>query len=285
MQNGYPTGFASRRLSQFLSAASICAALCAANVRAQDNPEVGDVRHNPPPPAAEPVAPASRHVVVHTNPFDRDVAVTGTDHAAVIGHLGVGWYGVYSLPYGATMLSGDGTTVNAPSVDAPSIGARYWLNETLAIEGAIGLGIINGGVRNKNGTTTVEVNEPSVFGLALHAALPLALATTQHFTFEIIPELNFGFASGGRELGANDAALAGILLEVGARAGAEIHFGFIGIPQLALQGTVGLRMSYIGRSSTIGNVENSYHHFRFGTTVEGTPWDIFRTNIAAIYYF
>jgi hypothetical protein len=272
-------------LSLVLSAASICVALCTANARAQNNPELGDVRHNPPPPAPEPVAPAASPHRAVTNPFDRDVATTGTDHAAVIGHLGVGWYGVYSLPYGATTLSMDGTTANAPSVDAPSIGARYWLNETIAIEGALGLGIISGSVKNKTGTTSVETNEPSLFGLALHAALPIALATTQHFTFEVIPELNFGFTSGGRELGANDADLAGILLEVGARAGAEIHFGFIGIPQLALQGTVGLRMSYVGRSQSIGGVENAYHHFRFGTTVEGTPWDIFRTNIAAIYYF
>jgi hypothetical protein len=188
-----------RPLSLVLSAASICVALCTANARAQNNPELGDVRHNPPPPAPEPVAPAASPHRAATNPFDRDVATTGTDHAAVIGHLGVGWYGVYSLPYGATTLSMDGTTANAPSVDAPSIGARYWLNETLAIEGALGLGIISGTVKNKTGTTSIETNEPSLFGLALHAALPIALATSQHFTFEVIPELNFGFTSGGRE--------------------------------------------------------------------------------------
>lgn len=283
MQNGYPTGLASRRFSQLLSAASICVALCAGHARAQNNPELGD--QNPPPPAPAPVAPAHTHHTEARNPFDRDVAVTGTDHAAMIGHLGVGWYGVYSLPFGATMTPGNGAIANGQTIDAPAIGARYWLNETLAIEGAIGLGISGGGVTNKTNTTSVETSEPSLFGLALHAALPIALATSQHFVFEVIPELNFGFVTGGQELGANDADLAGILLEVGARAGAEIHFGFMGIPQLALQGSVGLRMSYTGRSSSVGNVDNTYHHFRFGTTVEGTPWDIFRTNIAAIYYF
>lgn len=283
MQNGYPTGLASRRLSQMLSAASICAALCAGNARAQNNPELGDVHQNPPPPAPAPVAPA--HHTDARNPFERDVAVTGTDHAMMIGHLGVGWYGVYSLPYGLAAVMGDGTNTNGPTMDAPAIGARYWLNETLAIEGAIGLGIISGSSTVKTNTTSTETSEPSLFGMALHAALPIALTASQHFVFEVIPELNFGFATGGRELGANDADLSGILLEVGARAGAEIHFGFMGIPQLALQGTVGLRMSYTGRSSSIGNMETTYHHFRFGTTVEGTPWDIFRTNIAAIYYF
>ena len=267
-----------RYLSLILSAASICVALCAANAQAQ-NPELGDVHHAPPPPPPEPARAPAR------NPFDRDVPVTGTDHSLVVGHLGIGWFGVESLPAGLMTGAAGGGVDTGGTLYAPSIGARYWLNENLGIEGAIGIGIQSGGTNTRTGTTTIETNEPSLFGMSLHAGLPLALAASQHFVFELIPEFNFGFVTGGRELGDNDADITGILLEVGARVGGEVHFGFIGIPQLALQGTVGLKMTYTGRNVDVGNVESSHHRLRFGTTVEGEPWDIFTGNIAASYYF
>ena len=73
---------------------------------------------------------------------------------------------------------------------------------------------------------------------------------------------------------------------IGARVGAEIQFGFIGIPQLALQGTVGVHLTYEGSSISLpNNTELSAHRFGFGTTVQGKPWDIFTSNISAIYYF
>jgi hypothetical protein len=45
----------------------------------------------------------------------------------------------------------------------------------------------------------------------------------------------------------------GVLVQPGIRLGAEVHFGFMGIA--------------------------------FGTTVQSSPWNIFITNVAAIYYF
>jgi hypothetical protein len=135
----------------------------------------------------------------------------------------------------------------------------------------------------------VEVNDPSLFGLALHAGLPLVFATSSHFAFEVIPELNVGFVSGGQQLASGDVDLSGVLLQIGARVGAEIQFGFIDIPQLALQATVGLHLSYTGTSASVdspaGNAEVSRSNLSFGTTVQSTPWDIFRSNVAAIYYF
>ncbi|MET0387968.1 MAG: hypothetical protein ABW321_18495 [Polyangiales bacterium] len=253
---------------------------------AQDNPELGDVRHvevrrNPPPRAAD-----TRVVVRDTRadgPFDRDVALDGTDHASVVGHFGVGWFGIFDLPIaGATEAGADfnGT------VTAPAIGARYWLSERLGIEGALGIGVTSGGVTTQVGNVSTTVDSPSVFGLALHGGLPLVFATTSHFAFQLVPELNFGFTSGGFETAGGDVDVSGILLQVGARVGAEIQFGFIGIPQLSLQGTVGLHLSYQGRSASFGeNNEVSSSSFRFGTTVQDEPWDIFAGNIAAIYYF
>jgi hypothetical protein len=276
----------------------LCMAQLAGSAHAQTNPELGDSSANtvlPPAPA-----PAST-----TTSATSTVATSGTDHAAMIHHFGVGTFGVLQLPV-ASCYGGMLNPNNNPSIDtvvpggcvpteqgaganlsAPTIGARYWLDERMAIEAAIGLGYSSGNRKVENGPT-MTTNAPSLFGLALHGGLPLVFATSTHFAFEVVPELDLGFVTGGwddtRTANA-DATLSGFLLQLGARVGAEIHFGFMGIPQLALQGSVGLHMRYEGRSASIGNTNTSSHHFGFGTTVQGSPWDIFRENISAIYYF
>jgi hypothetical protein len=131
----------------------------------------------------------------------------------------------------------------------------------------------------------VDTNQPSLFGMGLHAALPLVFATSAHFAFEVVPELNFGFVSGSQDLGMDKISLSGVMLQLGARVGAEIQFGFIDIPQLALQGTVGLHMTYEGRSASVGNMQTSTSNFSLLTTVQDSPWRIFTSNLAAIYYF
>lgn len=274
-----------RNHALILSCLCLCSGLFASGALAQNNPELGDVRHNPPPPPpAQPVAadpgPPPHH---HPNPFDRSVPVVGNDHASVVGHLGVGFFGIAGLPYLAGTGAGD--LANPPTLSAPTIGARYWLDERMAIEGALGIGFQSGGSTAKNGNTSTDTSDPHLFGMALHGALPLVFATGEHYAFELVPELNFGFATGGRDLGANSADITGVLLQLGARVGAEIQFGFIGIPQLALQGTVGLHLTYQGTSISVNNMELSRHQFSFGTTVQGEPWDIFTGNISAIYYF
>jgi hypothetical protein len=236
------------------------------------NPELGDVN-------VQPVPAATTTTTTRTT-----VATSGTDHAAMVGHFGVGAFGIIDLPV-SLGVGGD----NAGTLSAPTIGARYWMDERMAIEGALGLGYSSGSVTNKTGNTSTETNAPSLFGLALHAGLPLVFATSAHFAFEVVPELNFGFVSGSQSLAAGKVDLSGLLLQLGARVGAEIQFGFIDIPQLALQGSVGLHMSYQGRSASTSNnnvaTESSNSSFNFGTTIQGKPWDIFTSNIAAIYYF
>lgn len=244
-------------------------------VLAQNNPEVGDVRVQP-----APVATTTTTTTTSSGPFVTQVATTGTDHAAVVGHLGVGHFGIIELPVAlSTMADGRGT------LRAPTIGARYWLDERLAIEGAVGIGLETGSVTQKTGNMSLETTNPSLFGMALHAALPLVFATSQHFAFELIPELNFGFVTGGQDLPMDELDLSGVLLQLGARVGAEIQFGFIDIPQLALQASVGLHLSYEGYGAEVGNVSTSTSRLTFGTTLQNTPWDIFRGAVAAIYYF
>jgi hypothetical protein len=252
--------------------------LCSTSALAQNNPEQGDVVYQTTVQPA-PVATTTT-TTTSSGPFVQQVATTGTDHSLVVGHLGVGHFGRLSLPY--LNAIGDGPVAE---LSAPTIGARYWLDERLGIEAALGIGVSTGGTTAQMGNMSVETSDPSLFGLALHGGLPLVFATSQHFAFELIPELNFGFVSGGQDGDPDDLELSGVLLELGARVGAEIQFGFIGIPQLALQATVGLHLRYQSVGATVGNRELSRSNLFFGTTVQNAPWDIFHSNVAAIYYF
>ena len=255
--------------------------LLSASAFAQDNPEQGDTTKTSPPP---------EHRAEHfPPPPPRDQLRAGeTDHDLVVGHFGVGVFGVLQLPsMGCTGTPMDCNPDPNFTLSAPAIGARYWLDSRMALEGALGIGYSSGSTTAEAGAMSVDFDEASFFGLALHAGLPLVFATTRHFAFELVPELNVGFVTGGWDSpdGNSDTSLSGFLLELGARVGAEIQFGFIDIPQLALQGTVGLHMRYEGRNASVGNTDTSNHRFGFGTTVQGEPWDIFTGNIAAIYYF
>jgi hypothetical protein len=254
------------RISALMALSLTC---LSSTVLAQNNPELGDVRVEPAPVVA----------TTSSGPVTGTVATVGTDHAAVVGHLGIGHFGFINLPVARGAMEDGGGILRAPT-----IGARYWLDERMALEGALGIGFESGSTTTKTGNTSIENSEPSLFGLGLHAALPLVFATTQHFAFEVIPELNFGFASGSDGDGMNKVDLSGVLLQLGARVGAEIQFGFIDIPQLALQATVGLHLSYEGRSASNDAGSVSTSRLLFGTTLQNTPWDIFQGGIAAIYY-
>jgi hypothetical protein len=117
------------------------------------------------------------------------------------------------------------------------------------------------------------------------------LASTDHFSFQIVPEINFGLASATLELDPTpDNEVSGFHFDIGARAGAEVHFGFIDIPQLSLQGGVGLSLmmqsvSASNPAQTDPAEESKDSTTAFGTTVDGNPWDIFTGNISALYYF
>lgn len=206
-----------------------------------------------------------------------------SDHAGVVGSFGVGFFGVLAVP-----VMGCDTTMaiciaalGNSSVSAPTIGVRYWLSEGLGVEAAIGLNVTS---------AEAGVLTTSAFAAALHGGVPLALAHDGHFVFEVVPQLNFGIASGSYEVVGTTADVSGLLLEVGAKAGAEIHFGFIDIPQLSLQGTVGLLVRHESRSvETVSGmlpaITLEQSQTFFGTGVDGEPWDIFSGSIAAVYYF
>ncbi|HET9958718.1 MAG TPA: hypothetical protein VFQ61_29700 [Polyangiaceae bacterium] len=204
-------------------------------------------------------------------------AAGGTDHSLVVGHLGVGYLGRSQIQVGAP-----GGPGGSAAVAAPIIGVRYWMDPTLGIDVGLGFGFDGG----SNTNAGVDTDQPSHWAFLLHGGVPLALAAGRHYTFEIVPEANVGFGGGSATVNGVDISNKGFMLDLGARVGSEIQFGFMGIPELALQASVGALFATSSASSTPdggGKVSQSQTSFR--TTVYNSPWAIFSSNVAALYYF
>jgi hypothetical protein len=199
-------------------------------------------------------------------------AVAGaSDHDAVVGRLAIGYMG-RSVAF--TGLNG------ANPVPVPVIGVRYWLSDMLGIDAGVGFGVSSGSNKDAMGNSA---DIPSYHAFMLHGGVPLSLASAGHFSFQVVPELNVGLAGSSQTVAGNDSSVSGFHFDIGAHAGAEIHFGFINVPQLSLQGSIGARMNLDSTSADPGDGGTS--RFTFATTVGDNPWNIFTSNVAALYYF
>ncbi len=212
----------------------------------------------------------------------------GTDHDSVVGHIGVGWFGVGEVPIGLGGTPGAGATPKpASTISVPAIGIRYWLQDGLGIDVGVGFNTTSGS--SKGGGTSFD--GPSGLGFWLHAGVPIKLGDAgKHLTFLVTPEANLGIASGSQpsaDPNGKATDLSGFRLQAGARAGAEIQFGFIGIPQLALEGSVGLFLDVqsFSNSPPSPNPEQSGSTLTIATSSINQPWDFFKGTVAARYYF
>lgn len=208
---------------------------------------------------------------------------TESDHDAMVGRLAIGYLGYTRIGYGAMANNETNEATAAPGAPAvaPIIGVRYWLDPMLGIDAGLGL-TTTFGTHDAAGAKT-DAAAPT--GLAVHFGVPLALRAAKHYAFEIIPEMNFAYASHG----AGPVDYSGMHIDVGARAGAEIHFGFIGIPELSLVGSLGLRMDIESTKTETdngagGTITNKDSRWFLHTTVNDSPWNIFIGNVSAFYY-
>jgi hypothetical protein len=220
-------------------------------------------------------------------------AATGaSDHDQMVGRLAVGYLGRATVGAGAATIGGGGAVVASPDGyaivgDAPVIGVRYWLNSMMGIDAGIGFGLVGGSFETTDPDADGDLD--SFTGFIFHGGVPLALASADHFTFEIIPEANVGIGSAEQLDG--DWTHNGFHFDIGARAGAEIHFGFIKIPQLSLQASVGVVFALDSASTDIDDADDAQPASVSGsrtalqTTVDSNPWNIFISNVAALYYF
>jgi hypothetical protein len=188
--------------------------------------------------------------------------------------IGFGWFGFSDLPVGDL---GGGL---GDSLSAPVVGIRWWMGSPLGPFRSWGVDLGLGLARESRDEGGVDATRT---GLLLHAGLPLAVSATDHVAIEFVPELNLGFTAGDVRGGRD---VSGARLDLGGRAGAEVFFGFVGLPQLSLEASVGLFLAAERRTAQDpGAPEVKTHRTTFGTTVHDQPWDVFRGNVAARYYF
>ncbi len=217
------------------------------------------------------------------------------DHERFVGHFAVGYFGISQVPIAVANAGADLPAAYSPtnpgSVTAPIIGVRYWLRRGFGIDAGIGFGFQGGGtttttVRAGTTTTVTANNTSNATAFALHAGVPFALAEGHHYVFEFVPETTFGYAgSSVHGAAAGDIGLNGVRWDLGARIGAELHFGFIGVPELALQASIGVYFEYQGTAANQAGNSVSWNKPTLGTTVNGDPWAIFADTISALYYF
>jgi hypothetical protein len=229
----------------------------------------------PPPPAVHQASDAERASTATSSPetSGSSSAAHGDDHESVVGHLAVGYLGISAVPV-ATLAA-------ANNINAPAIGVRYWFMDLVGLD--VGLGI---GYTSQVAAGAITAHD--VFGMIVHAGVPIAPAHSEHFVFEITPEANFGFGSGNVPgAGAvGSTGLNGVLFQLGGRVGCELHFGFIGVPQLSLTASVGLYFTYQQASvNPPAGANTSEDLSTISTTVSGTPWQIFANTLNAFYYF
>jgi hypothetical protein len=215
------------------------------------------------------------------------------DHQKVVGSVGIGWLGVSNIPlaFATPGLDAAGDpTVNGfaeTQLAAPAVGARIWFSELVGLDVGLGLHFSSGSTEANN----ISVDKAPRFGMLIHAGVPLAFTSGEHVAFLLIPELNFAFATSEVDSpliaapAPPPAELSGLRVDVGARSGLEVHFGFMGLPELSLEGTVGIFLTNQSTSASVGNAKISDSDLLITTTSFDSPWDIFRTAVAARYYF
>jgi hypothetical protein len=217
-----------------------------------------------------------------------------SDHDQVVGRLAVGYFGITNVGAGAGGGAGSNDSPYSVTGFAPVVGVRYWINPTIGLDLGVGLSIVGGSLSNETPPAAeVDIDRNSFTGFILHGGVPIALASVDHFSFQVIPEANVGFtgASSDPNGGADgDVSHSGFHLDVGARVGAEIHFGFMKLPQLSLIGSVGLRLDMDSGSTTDstgpgGDVDTKSSRTELHTTVGANPWAVFTNQVAALYYF
>ena len=225
----------------------------------------------PPPPPPPVTTPVRARPVAAPEPLPERAE---SDLDVEKRRFAIGYGGLSQVPVGAPGVL---------DITVPSIALRYWLNPTTGVDIGVGIGWQGGSV-DVAGTS---MDKDSVTGFILQAGLPIALSTRRHVSFQVIPSVAIahGETSTISPYGVGMADFSGTRVDVGARAGFELFFGFIGIPELALNATVGMQFeSRVYKIAAMGNTQSDTT-LTFTTTVQENPWDIFAGNVAARYYF
>jgi hypothetical protein len=197
----------------------------------------------PPAPVEAPVAahddeePAAPPRVVPT----ADAVGKESDHAAVVGAWGIEVRPVATtLPvFARRSTTGCPSASGAPEAACPAVpvsmlGVRHWLGPNLALNGGIALAL--GGGRDSGRLLD------SYFGLGPSVGASVLLGNWRHLAIAASPSLTFVVWK------AASSADSTYVADLRADVEGELHFGFIGVPALALSLRSGLllRLEHAG---------------------------------------
>lgn len=261
------------RISLIFSALAVAITVAAPSL-ADDDKKKGQDEESEEEEAPKP-KPAATVTVAPTTTTTAAASTTAggpNDHDTVVGKIGIGYLGQLDVPLGP-----------GGSLPAQILGMRYWMNSGMAITGGLGFGSTSSS-QTSGGTT---VDGPAATAVAVKGGVAFALATGKHYTFVLEPQAVLGYATQTvKPTGTGpNTENTGTRIAVGATAGAEIQFGFIGIPELALVGSVGLAFETLSGKTKVDTTETSASKTTFTTFTLSNPWNIFSGNVAAIYYF
>ena len=154
-----------------------------------------------------------------------------TDHELIVKQVGVRvvhWGKVGPATTAITgRAEGDMGDVGAAdqfaSMRLTTIGVRTWFNKRLGLDAGMSLYLHRG------------KDERVQFGMGVAAGVPIALGYFKHITIYAEPRFDLSFMRVAK-------GTIPVLFGAGADLGAELSFGWIGIPRLTLQLAVGLAM-------------------------------------------
>ncbi len=230
-----------------------------------------------------------------------------TDHERWVGRLALGFEGTRLVPgalpdpNGAIAIDAAGSAklnIAPDTVLVPMFGLRYWITRVVGVDLGVGFnyqtGTFSRAVPNPNGA--LDRNEDGANGkrtaVAVRLAAPLAVHSGRHYALMVIPELDVGYSSmtvpgfsqstAGNAL---DLRLTGLVFGAGGRVGAELTFGFWGVPQLSIQSSWGLRFESRRRKGKIGDAEMTLVDTAIGTSFQGEPWQWLTGSLGVYYSF
>jgi hypothetical protein len=209
---------------------------------------------------------------------------TPTARDRLLGTWGFGFLGTEQVLLAATGAGSNGERIEYSSV--PVLGVRWWTPwRRLGLEA--GLGAMVSTAHATTGTNVVA-NGPSSFELLAHVSAPLVISSTTNTILFVAPEARVGLSwidSGGIGAGVVTATT----LHFNVKAGLEIFFTFLGLPNLSLEAGVRAGLAHEVRNYWVNTATSSLlvstQLTRFSTSLVANPWDLFTGSLAARYYF
>lgn len=254
---------------------------------AREDPEAA--RSFSPPPRVAPPAPVA--------PVEPPTAVVRLRNA-----VGIGFFGTSLIdePITGTFVFNGMGVVPPTALSVPLIGVRWWTPlsagplKRVGFEVAFGVAWLSGSraTINNNGQLGNDTDEH--LGLGVHVGVPLAIASTEHTVVFIGPEYRFTSntitPTGAVPLmpGARPGLVAKAFAnDLSLRAGLEVFFGFIGLPNLSIETSVRLGLRWLETTSLPNGQMGSAvvdDSVRANSSLVNNVFDLFTGSIAAKFY-